>query len=149
MNIELVQHAMKYYKTREIPGKKHNSIIADWTNRVLEWAYDDEIAWCSNFLNAMAEDVGLEKSGKANARSWLQVGVEIDNPIISDIAIFWRESKESWKGHVGIFMGYTHDKKYIAVLGGNQNNEVNISLYPISRLLGFRRLNNIKKHHNE
>lgn len=131
---------MKYYKVREIPGKKHNNIIAEWTNRVLSWAFDDEIPWCSNFLNAMAEDVGLEKTGKANARSWLEIGTEIENPVISDIAIFWRESPKSWKGHVGIFVGFSHDGQNILVLGGNQGNEVNISKYPINRLLGFRRL---------
>lgn len=141
MNIELVEHAMQYYKVREVPGKKHNSIIAEWTKRVLDWAYDDEIPWCSNFLNAMAQDVGLESSGKANARSWLSVGTEIENPVLSDIVVFWRESPKSWKGHVGIFMGYRYDGKYITVLGGNQSNEVNISLYPTARLLGFRRLN--------
>lgn len=140
MNIPLVQHAMEFYKEREIPGKKHNSFIVDWTNRILSWAYDDEIPWCSLFMNAMAEDVGLERTGKANARSWLSIGIEVENPVISDVVVFWRENRKSWKGHVGIFMGYTHDKKHIAVLGGNQSNEVNISLYPASRLLGFRRL---------
>ena len=140
MNIPLVKRAMEFYKVREIPGKKHNNFIVDWTNRILSWAYDDEIPWCSSFMNAMAQDVGLEHTGKANARSWLSIGVEVENPVISDVVIFWRENRNSWKGHVGIFMGYRYDKRYIAVLGGNQSNEVNISLYPISRLLGFRRL---------
>jgi len=144
MNIQLVQKAMEYYKVREVPGKKHNDIISEWTNRILSWAYDDEVPWCSSFMNAMAEDSGLEKTGKANARSWLNAGVEVDNPIISDVVIFWRSSPKSWKGHVGIFMGYRYDGKYIAVLGGNQSNEVNISLYPVSRLLGFRRLRKAK-----
>lgn len=136
---------MKYYKVREIPGKKHNNLIAGWTNRILSWAKDDEVPWCSSFINAMAEDAGLERSGKANARSWLSVGTPVKTPVISDVVIFWRSSPNSWKGHVGVFMGYRYDGKYIAVLGGNQSNEVNISLYPVSRLLGFRRLSKVKK----
>lgn len=144
MNIELVQEAIQYVGVREIPGRKHNDVIVEWTNRILDWAFDDEIPWCSTFLAAMAEDAGLESSGKANARSWLEVGTAVDTPVISDIVIFWRDSPNSWKGHAGIFMGYTKDKKHIAVLGGNQSDEVNVSLYAASRVLGFRRLSKNK-----
>ena len=139
-NTQLFSEAIKYYKVREIPGKKHNPLIVEWTKSVLAWATDDEIPWCSTFLNAMADAAGLEKSSKANARSWLQVGIEIDNPIVGDVVVFWRESKKSWKGHVGVFVGFSEDGKNILVLGGNQGNEVNISKYPIYRLLGYRRL---------
>jgi uncharacterized protein (TIGR02594 family) len=139
-NTQLFAEAIKYYKVREIPGKKNNPLIVEWTKSVLQWANDDEVPWCSTFLNAMADAAGLEKSGKANARSWLSVGIEIDNPVVGDVVIFWRESPKSWKGHVGIFVGFSHDGQNILVLGGNQGNEVNISKYPISRLLGFRRL---------
>lgn len=139
-NTQLFSEAIKYYKVREIHGKKNNPLIVEWTKSVLQWANDDEIPWCSTFLNAMADAAGLEKSGKANARSWLNVGIEIENPVVGDVVIFWRESKKSWKGHVGVFVGYSEDGKNILVLGGNQGNEVNISKYPIYRLLGFRRL---------
>ena len=140
MNIELFQEAVKYYGVKEIPGKKHNPIIVEWTKRVFSWATDDEIAWCSTFLNAMAQDAGLVGSGKGNARSWLKVGTEVKEPVLGDVAIFWRVSPTDWRGHVAIFTGYSVDGKNLLVLGGNQGNQVNISKYPISRLLGFRRL---------
>ena len=143
MNIDLVNYAIRFVGVREIPGKQHNSIIAGWTNRVLSWAFDDEVAWCSNFMNAMAEDCGYERSKQANARSWLNVGEEVFKPELGDVAVFWRTSPDSWKGHVGIFMGYTHDQKHIVLLGGNQGDAVSIALYPTHQLLSFRRLRKV------
>ena len=56
------------------------------------------------------------------------------------IAIFWRESPESWKGHVGIYIN--EDDGNIFLLGGNQgpNRSVMIQRYSMDRLLGYRRL---------
>ena len=105
---------------------------------MLSWATNDEIAWCSTWLNAMAENAGLERSGKANARSWLKVGREIAEPKVGDIVIYWRRSPKDWRGHVGIFIREKGD--YIYTLGGNQSNRVNIAPYHKSRLLGYRRL---------
>jgi hypothetical protein len=46
----------------------------------------------------------------------------------------WRKS--GTMGHVGFYMGETPDT--ISLLGGNQNDRVNIVAQPKSRLLGFR-----------
>lgn len=136
--------AMSQYGVEEQQGKPHNPIILDYFKQIgHQWVQSDETAWCSAFMNWVALLAGVERTGKLNARSWLSVGREVQNPTQGDVVIFWREKKSSWKGHVGIFIGYTHDKKGIYVLGGNQNNSVNIKRYPASRLLGFRRLHNI------
>ncbi len=87
----------------------------------------------------------LETTKKANARSWLHVGVSVVDPEPGDVVIFWRESPNSYKGHVGIFMGYSQDKTRIYTLGGNQGNMVSQSAYSASQLLGFRRLRPTKK----
>ncbi len=84
---------------------------------------------------------GLERSKKANARSWLRVGRNVDTePEPGDIVIFWRDKPESWKGHVGIFLGYSSNLKRVYCLGGNQGNQVSLSAYGADTVLGFRRL---------
>ena len=98
----------------------------------------DETAWCSAFANWVAEASCLESSGALNARSWLTVGSPVEMPQLGDIVVFWRESKESWKGHVGFYVN--HDEKNIYVLGGNQGNQVCIRPYSKDRLLEYRRL---------
>ena len=74
----------------------------------------------------------------------MKVGKTIIKPEIGHIVVFWREEEKGWKGHVGLFAGYTEDKTSIFVLGGNQNNMINIASYPVLApnygLLGFREI---------
>lgn len=135
-----IAFATNYIGLQETRGPGHNDfIIKMFADIGHAWVDNDETAWCSCFVNWVALKVGLSRSGKLDARSWLNVGEQTSYPRPGDVVIFWRESKDSWKGHVGIFVGLT-SKGDIYTLGGNQQNEVNISVYPSSRLLGFRRL---------
>lgn len=132
--------ATNYIGLQEIKGDKHNDFIIKMFDDIgHKWVHDDETAWCSCFINWIALKIGAKRSGKLDARSWLEIGQSTNFPVHGDVVIFWRESKDGWKGHVGLFSGYTKSGD-IYCLGGNQNNEVNISVYPVGRLLGFRRL---------
>ena len=59
--------------------------------------------------------------------------------------VYWRESISSWKGHVGIFLGFSKDGTRVYTLGGNQGNAVSISAYSTTEVLDFRRLTNASK----
>ncbi len=139
MSLDLLKMAFTQYGVKEISGENHNPQVLKYFQEIgHEWVKDDEMAWCSAFLNWCAKQAELEYSAKLNARSWLNVGQEVDSPEIGDIVVFWRSSPRSWKGHVGIFINQVGNELY--VLGGNQNNQVNISTYPITRVLGYRKL---------
>ena len=128
--------ALGEYGTKEIVGNKHNPEVLKYFQETgHEWVKDDETAWCSAFANWVAKEAGCEYSVELNARSWLEVGEKTECPKIGDIVVFWRESPKSWKGHVGFFIKETKD--YIWVLGGNQNNEVNIKPYAKERVLSY------------
>jgi len=136
---ELLEIALKEYGVKEIPGPISNDRILHYAQEVgMSHIDDEEISWCSVFVNWCAFKTGYPYTGLANARSWLTVGELVVAPELGDIVIFWRESESSWKGHVGIYI--SQNDNYIFVLGGNQNNRVQISEYPRSRLLGYRRL---------
>jgi uncharacterized protein (TIGR02594 family) len=96
---------------------------------------------CSGSMNFFAKKHGYERSGKLDARSWLKVGEVVTEPKLGDVVVFWRESKSSWKGHVGLYIN--HDTNYIYCLGGNQSGSIRITPYPIDRLLGYRRLKKV------
>lgn len=138
---QIIEIASREIGIKEIPGTEDNI-------RILKYAQEagfnninrETVAWCSIFLNWVALKTGMEMTNSAMARSWLRVGKKILNPIPGDIAIFWRENPNSNKGHVGIFMGYSKNRKNIYILGGNQSNAVSIKAYKVSQLLGFRRL---------
>lgn len=137
----LITIALSQYGITEKVGRLHNPVIVNYFKEIeQQWVKDDETAWCSAFVNWVALKANKQGSAKLNARSWLTVGKKVVKPSVGDVVVFWRESKNSWKGHVGFFIGYSEDQTKIYCLGGNQNNQVNIKAYPVYRLLGFRRL---------
>lgn len=125
---------------KEVQGSQHNSRILEYQEMTGLNFGNDEVAWCSIFANWVALQADVPRSNAANARSWLSVGRKTSHPWPGDVVVFWRNSPNSWQGHVGFFMGFDHDNNEVFCLGGNQNNEVNISKYPLSRVLQFRRL---------
>ena len=137
---ELLNIALKEYGEKEIRGEKHNQRIIQYAadigfgNSVLS----DETAWCSIFINWCAQQSGLERSKKLNARSWLKIGRAVTSPRLGDVVIFWRDKPKSWKGHVAIYINET--KNDVWCLGGNQDNTVKIKQYPKNRVLEYRKL---------
>ncbi len=138
--MEHLKKALSQYNIREIVGKRDNPEVLKYFDALgyKGSKLKDETAWCSAFVNWCCKEAGLPYSGKLTARSWLKVGMQVKKPKIGDIVIFWRESRQSWKGHVGFFIRET--KNYIYVLGGNQSNKVCIKPYPKYRLLEYRRI---------
>lgn len=140
---KVLKFAFTQYGVEEIVGNEHNPKIMDYFRICGHgWVLNDELAWCSAYINWAAIVAGYEHTGKLDARSWLGVGVSLLTPELGCIVVFWRISFDSIYGHVGLFIN--QDEHYIYVLGGNQDNQVNISRYPKSKLLGYRRLNKLK-----
>ena len=138
---QILKLAFEELDTTEISGTVHNPRILEYAKKSgLEGISDDETPWCSTFVNFCCEELDYEKSGKANARSWLQVGKRVNNPKPGDIVIFWRESIHSWKGHVGLFLGFSSNKRKVFCLGGNQGNKVSVAEYDAAKVLGFRKV---------
>ena len=138
MNAELVKVAAGEYGVNEIPGDKSNPDINKYFDIIGHTWADDEVAWCSAFVNWVAKSTNHEYSGELTARSWLSKGHKVEQPEPGDLVIYWRESPASWKGHVGFF--FNRVDSHIWTLGGNQDNMVKVTPYPDYRLLGFRRL---------
>lgn len=139
---KIFQIAVAELGQKEIAGPEDNQSIVRYAKESgFDWVNDDETPWCSIFVNWIAVKAGVERSKAANARSWLLVGKNVDaQPEPGDIVVFWRGSIDSWKGHVGIFFGFSIDGEHVYCLGGNQGNQVSISAYPANTVLGYRRL---------
>ncbi len=138
----IIETAAMELGIHEIKGSSHEKRILEYAkDSGFSWVKDDETPWCSIFMNWVAKEAGFKGSGSAAARSWLNVGIPIRNPEPGDIVVFWRESPNSHKGHVGIFLGYSKNGERVYVLGGNQGDSVSISAYKSDQILGYRRLN--------
>jgi len=138
---QLLKIAFKELGTEEIVGNVNNPEVLKYAKETgIKGITSDEIPWCSTFVNWVAWKAGLQISKKANARSWLNVGIKVTSPEPGDVVVFWRESPQSWKGHVGIFLGISIDKKRVYCLGGNQGNRVSVSAYRSNTVLSYQRL---------
>ena len=130
--------ALQEIGVKEIPGPIHNPRIVEYhhtTSLDSKYASRDETHWCSSFVNWCLEKANYEGTDSALARSWYHWGKKISTPRRGCVTVFSRPG-QPWAGHVGFYIGETPTR--IKLLGGNQNNAVNISKYWKKRLLGYR-----------
>ncbi len=139
---DLMLFMMRYVGVHELHGDQQNPVIMKMFHETgHKWVLDDETGWCCAAINYGAMQLNYEYSKKLYARSYLDIGIPIDKPVIGCLVIFWRVKHTGWKGHVGIYMG--ENKDHIFVMGGNQSNEFNYAQYPKNQLLGYRILKKI------
>lgn len=134
-----VQAGYAHLGTREQAPGDSGTILNFYT---LARAFDvshDEIAWCSAFMGACMERVGIASTRSLMARSWLNWGEELEEPEPFCVVVFSRGSDPSL-GHVGIFL--EDHGKTVRVLGGNQSDSVSTAEYSKTEVLGYRRSSN-------
>lgn len=141
--------AYRYLGLKEIPGELSNPEILAMLQMDTSWPTDDDVPWCSAFANKVCQILGLPRSKSLRARYWLNVGTPIeieDARPEDDIVILKRGGGDQpgadvldAPGHVTFFAGMYGDNQFLG-LGGNQSDMVRISLYPVARILGVRRL---------
>lgn len=143
------QLAERYVGIREIAGDKSHPLVQWWLSLC---GYDldaaDAVPWCSAFVNGIAWELRLPRSKSAAARSWLKVGVPQsleDAKVGFDVVILKRgegqqgpEVTSGAPGHVGFYAGV--ETNNVLVLGGNQGDAVSLARFPMSSVLGVRRL---------
>lgn len=135
----LVQ-ALKYYGTKEIPGPQSNPTILNFAKRfnnwISNWYKNDDIPWCGLFIGYVCLEAKLPVVKEPlRALAWAEWGTQSIEPSLGDLLIFKRG--KAGEGHVGIYIG--EDETCYHVLGGNQNNQVNITRIPKDRLFAARR----------
>lgn len=133
-----LEHAEKDLGQREIKGSRHNQRILMMFRKVGHgWVKNDETPYCAAGVGAWLEEVGIKSTRKLNARSYLNWGQEIGYPRLGAVVIFWRDSKTSPNGHVGLIAGKTQSGDLV-VLGANQKDMICYASFPLSRVLGYR-----------
>lgn len=140
-----IEMAKRYIGMKEIPGPEFNPAILAMLKLDSEWPEDDEVPWCSAFMNWIFWHFkDLPRSKSLMARSWLNVGISVMNqPVIGDIIIIKRGGGNqpgpdvtNAPGHVGFFIEYIGDS--VMILGANQSDSVNVSSFSRNRILDIR-----------
>lgn len=140
--------ACRFLGLKEVAGAAHNPAIVAMLQLDAPWAKDDETPWCSAFVNYIAHLLDQKRSHSLRARSWLEVGTEVDSVDAEPgfhVVVLQRGGGQQpgprvldAPGHVGFFAGW--DQSDVRVLGGNQGDRVSIAPFPKSRILGIREL---------
>jgi uncharacterized protein (TIGR02594 family) len=126
--------------TAEVPGAGTNPLIAEMHASLGQGVESDEVAWCSAAVAWSFQQCGMRipECVTRAARSWLHAHKYLDmlkEPCRGAIAVLWRESLDSWKGHVGLVEARGFGR--LVLLGGNQDNSVGIKSYSEERVIGY------------
>ena len=123
------------------PAGQSNPRITDYHAHTTLRGYDDKASWCSSFVNWTFAQVGIHGTGSALARSWLDWGQALDQPVPGCVVVLYRDGPASWKGHVSFYVRTEGDR--IFLFGGNQLDAVREHFYPLNSVLGYRWPNGI------
>ena len=144
-NDAIMSAAGAYLALAEWPGATHNpAIVKMFADVGHDHVRDDETSWCAAFVGAVLASLGLPHTGKLNARSYMTYGAAVRTEAArpGDIVVLWRESRESWKGHVAFFKEFRDGK--VILRGGNQGNAVSDAPYAMDRILAIRRADGVE-----
>ena len=152
MNVTAYDIAQRFIGMKEIPGADDNHAVLAMLKLDNQWPQSDEVPWCSAFTNYVCWLLRLPRSKSLLARSWLGVGQPIHISVAKpgfDLVVLSRglhpapATDLTAKGNVGFYANHLYDGNgdgKIFLLGGNQSDSVSIASYDISRVLGIRRL---------
>ncbi len=148
----VIVEARKHIGVSEGGGDLNNPVIIQWAKKIGGWVAryytKDSIAWCGLYVGYVMWKTKKPLNPKMlSARSWEKWGrLRREPPMLGDVLVFWRGSPESWKGHVGFYVG--EDDMAYHVLGGNQGNKVSIVRISKNRLICARKFFKIGQPHN-
>lgn len=140
MNPIWLVKALTYLGLTEIKGSQNApEIVQFWKDIKLGGIKDDETSWCAAFVGAMLEDVGIQSTRSASARSYdtLDWGIKQAAPAVGSIVIFWRDDINGIYGHVGFVAGRDQSNN-LMVVGGNQGDMVCVKPFSTGRVLSYR-----------
>jgi len=121
--------------TKEMQGKSTNPRILEYHQTTKLKAVSDEVAWAAAFVNWVLKQAGIEGTDSSLARSFLRWGSPLRSPVPGCIVILKRGPAPF--GHVAFFVRRAQ-AGFIEALGGNQADQVKISAYRESDVLGYR-----------
>ncbi|WP_300009649.1 TIGR02594 family protein [uncultured Roseobacter sp.] len=133
---------------------RNRSQLVRWFDASVSWFDPREVPWCGAFVATVMRKwkpgITLPEN-PLGARNWDDFGKSCA-PQLGAVMVFWRGSRNGWKGHVGLYWGEDADAYHI--LGGNQSNAVTITRISKARFLDARwpfdtRQPSITKHLNK
>lgn len=140
---KMVTEGLLLLGTSELAGRQDNPTIMAWADEIggkVDDVYTaDEVPWCGLFMAIIAKRAGKRLPiDPLWALNWGTFGSKTDTPMLGDVLVFSRKTKEGKKaGHVCLYIA--EDSVSYHVLGGNQEDCVCIVPIEKNRLYVARR----------
>lgn len=119
---------------REVAGAGNNKRISEYFEATSLGLQPDSVPWCAAFVNWVMREVGHDFTNSAMARSWIDYGKNSGGLVHGSIVVLKRGTPPA--GHVGFCV--KADKNTVWLLGGNQNDEVNVTGFKRSLVIAHR-----------
>ena len=120
----------------EVKGGENPRIIEYHASTLLK-AKEDEIPWCSSFVNYCIIQAGVVGTMSAAAISWASWGERLTEPREGCVVVIRQRKKgtdqatgSSSGNHVGFFQHIENNRIYL--LGGNQGDSVKVSSFGLT-----------------
>lgn len=127
-----IEIAEKELGVHEIRGGETKRIL-EYHSKTSLHAKEDEVPWCSAFVNWVMDQAGYKRTDSAAARSWASYGERLSEFKPYCIVIFKRGTGA--QGHVAF--GIEDLKTHVKVLGGNQSDKVCYANYPKAKVIAY------------
>lgn len=121
---------------KELAGKASNPRIETYHSITKAGSAPDDVAWCASFVGWCIEQAGIRSTRNKSASSYLRWGVECDLQPGAVVVLSKADKDAGGTGHVAFLVGVEGDD--ILILGGNQNNAVNVARRPRDRVVSAR-----------
>jgi uncharacterized protein (TIGR02594 family) len=132
-----VTEAIKWLYTKAERGPESNPVIMEWAHdeggEIAQDYTNDMIPWCALFANMVLYKVGLKGTGTLWALDFANWGVPVGGPAVGAFAPMRRQGG----GHIAVVVGRDQFGNLMCV-GGNQDHEVSICAFPVSRPVAYR-----------
>ena len=139
MSQKYLEEVLAWVGTKEVKGSVANADIVRFASYTSLKATSDEIAWCSSFANFIVHQCGNQGTGSAAARSWLDWGKALHAPTPGCIVVIDRHDENNpHAAHVTFYVCDDTQPDHIQCIGGNQGDMVKMSVFPKSKVLGYR-----------
>lgn len=133
MNTPWLDLAKKYLGEHEVAGRKDNQFILDCFKHTGYKADHDEVPWCAAFVCRVLEESGLSSTKSAAAASFEKYGTPCELKPGAVIVFKWASG-----GHHVTLCHHVVDDHYVACLGGNQSDQVKISVFNRAYIVAIR-----------
>lgn len=117
---------------------RDNKALSSWLKAGKFLGNPAKLPWCGDAVETCIIKTlpGEEVPGNPFwAQAWKTFGRAVNDPIVGAIGVIRWSAKA---GHVGIVVGYDKRRQRVYLMGGNQQNAVTISSFPLHKFIAFR-----------